>query len=248
MKALLVWTCVGAAALASSTPAIAAPSSCVACHSQLDGPQGDPARHWDVDVHGVAGLGCEACHGGDPSPALAEDAEAAMTPARGFEPAPDRLHIPDFCARCHSDAAFMKQYDPQVRVDQLAEYRTSVHGRLNASGDPDPATCIDCHGVHGILPVDCAGVAGVRDPRARDMRAVSRRREAHGAVRDPDRPARALSPEPARGERCSSAVTPRRRRATTATGTTAPRRRACNRSPSSAATVTGAKRCSSAPR
>jgi hypothetical protein len=47
----------------------------------------------------------------------------------------------------------MKRFNPQARIDQLAEYRTSVHGRLNARGDPVPATCVDCHGVHGIRPV-----------------------------------------------------------------------------------------------
>jgi len=154
MRAWIVLTCIGVAALGGAASAAAAPSSCITCHAQLDGPTAEPTRHWDVDVHGLAGLGCEACHGGDPSPALAEDAEAAMSPARGFAPAPNRLQIPDFCARCHSDAAFMKRFDPQGRVDQLAEYRTSVHGLRNADGDSKPATCIDCHGVHGIRPVD----------------------------------------------------------------------------------------------
>jgi hypothetical protein len=112
-----------------------------------------PVKDWPVDVHAAAGLGCESCHGGDPSPAHAQDALAAMDPKRGFVGAPDRLHIPEFCGRCHSDAAFMKQYDPKLRVDQLVEYRTSTHGRLNAKGDPVPATCIDCHGAHGVRPV-----------------------------------------------------------------------------------------------
>jgi hypothetical protein len=47
----------------------------------------------------------------------------------------------------------MKRYNPQLRVDQYTEYRTSVHGKLNAAGDSKPATCVDCHGVHGIRPV-----------------------------------------------------------------------------------------------
>src|SRR6266540_7241295 len=32
------------------------------------------------------------------------------------------------CGRCHSDAQFMKRYNPALRVDQVAEYATSVHG------------------------------------------------------------------------------------------------------------------------
>jgi hypothetical protein len=105
-------------------------------------------------VHGEIGLGCEACHGGNPSLDTAEDPEAAMDPAHGYEEAPGRLDGPDFCARCHSDADYMRRFNPQARVDQLVEYRTSVHGKRNANGDPVPATCVDCHGVHGIERVD----------------------------------------------------------------------------------------------
>ena len=146
-------TCLSALLFAASiglVRASAEPSSCVVCHEALDDTL---AAALEVDVHHAAGLGCEACHGGDPSPAFAEDAEASMSAARGFRPAPGRLEIAEFCASCHSDATFMKRYDPQARVDQLAEYRTSVHGRRNSEGDPRPATCIDCHGAHGIRPV-----------------------------------------------------------------------------------------------
>jgi len=130
-----------------------APSSCLTCHGQLEGTELAPVTAWPADVHAAAGLGCESCHGGDPSPARADDAVQAMDPKRGFVGAPDRLHVAEFCARCHSDAGYMKQYNPKLRVDQLVEYRTSKHGRLNAAGDPVPATCTNCHGAHGIHPV-----------------------------------------------------------------------------------------------
>jgi hypothetical protein len=40
-----------------------------------------------------------------------------------------------------------------MRVDQVAEFRTSVHGRRLAEGnDPRVATCVSCHPVHGIRP------------------------------------------------------------------------------------------------
>jgi predicted CXXCH cytochrome family protein len=144
---------VGTAMAAPAGNAPVTVSSCVACHAKLDGEARAPVDAWEGDVHAGAGLGCEACHGGDPSPALAEDSDAAMDPKRGFRPAPDRLHVPDFCADCHANADFMKRHNPAARVDQLVEYRTSTHGRLNAKGDSVPAVCTDCHGVHGIRRV-----------------------------------------------------------------------------------------------
>ncbi len=139
-------------------PAPADTSSCIACHRGADESRlRKPVLAWPVDVHAAAGLGCESCHGGDPKRIAAQDpdeaADHAMDPAKGFKPPPDRIEIPQFCARCHSDPAYMKRYNPQLRVDQYTEYRTSVHGKLNAAGDTKPATCVDCHGIHGIRPV-----------------------------------------------------------------------------------------------
>jgi len=128
-------------------------TSCIACHSQLEDEVAESiASSLKADVHAVAGIGCHDCHGGDPSPALADDVEA-MSEDRGFRSSPGRLDVPDFCGKCHSDAQFMKKFNPQVRVDQLTEYRTSTHGKRNASGDETPAVCTDCHGFHGMLPV-----------------------------------------------------------------------------------------------
>ena len=40
-----------------------------------------------------------------------------------------------------------------MRVDQLSEYLTSVHGKRLKQGDAKVAACVDCHGVHNILAV-----------------------------------------------------------------------------------------------
>jgi hypothetical protein len=149
-----------ALAWAAPTPASAqaeargrAEDSCVICHRQTDDETlREPVTLFEDDVHAAAGLGCQDCHGGDPDPERADDIDA-MAPETGFRPAPGRLEVSDFCGRCHADPDYMRQYDPQARVDQLAEYRTSVHGLRNAEGDETPATCIDCHGTHGIRPV-----------------------------------------------------------------------------------------------
>lgn len=88
------------------------------------------------DVHAAAGLTCAACHGD-------QRAETAVA----------RTEIAPRCGRCHSDAAYMRRFDPQVRVDQLAQYVTSVHGQRMRTGETSVATCSDCHGAHGIRRV-----------------------------------------------------------------------------------------------
>jgi predicted CXXCH cytochrome family protein len=57
------------------------------------------------------------------------------------------------CGSCHSSAEFMKHYNPALPVDQVAKYKTSVHGNLNEKGNPDAAECASCHGSHEIQPV-----------------------------------------------------------------------------------------------
>jgi predicted CXXCH cytochrome family protein len=94
------------------------------------------------DIHAAAGLTCTACH------ASAGSAGTYATPAR--------TAIAPLCATCHGDAAYMRRFDPQVRVDQFLQYQTSVHGNRMASGEERVATCTDCHGSHGIKRVNDA--------------------------------------------------------------------------------------------
>lgn len=142
---LLVIIMGGAGQLAAQT----AGSSCVACHEVLGGAMAEPVTAYRQDVHAARGFGCVACHGGD-----AEEAGPdAMDPARGFVGTPRGSAVLQVCGRCHSDPAFMRRYDPALRVDQVAEYLTSVHGRrLMQHGDTNVATCADCHPAHAIRP------------------------------------------------------------------------------------------------
>ena len=166
LLAVLLTTALPAAAAEPSAPA-AGPSavavtSCLHCHgdAELIGDEASVAivHGFANDVHAAVSLSCQDCHGGNPDPALGEDPTAAMDPdfkPSPFRGAPARTAIPAFCGRCHSDPTYMKRFKPDARVDQEEEYRTSRHGLLLAKGDVKVATCIDCHGVHGILrPAD----------------------------------------------------------------------------------------------
>ncbi len=150
-----------AARLASGAPApkLGAPkpapvpvNTCLSCHLSLDDDTlTPPARAFQKDdVHAKAGFTCANCHGGDPTQ---EDMEAAHDAKKGFIGKPTHQQIPGVCAKCHSDAALMKQYNPSLRVDELSEYKTSKHGQMLATGDQHVAECANCHGAHGILPI-----------------------------------------------------------------------------------------------
>ncbi len=125
-------------------------NSCVECHITLEGEIGDPARTIDHDIHLSRAMTCNDCHGGDPSQ---DDKTAAKDPRKGYIGKPKAVDIPAFCGKCHNDASFMRKFNPALRVDQEREYETSVHGKLLKTGNVQVATCISCHGVHGIRSV-----------------------------------------------------------------------------------------------
>ena len=128
-------------------------NSCIECHTRLEGKIGDPARSIKDDIHLSRGLSCNDCHGGDPTQ---DDKVAAKDPRKGYLGRPRTADIPAFCGKCHNDASFMKKFNPALRVDQEKEYVTSVHGQLLKAGNLKVATCISCHGVHGIRAVNDA--------------------------------------------------------------------------------------------
>ncbi len=131
--------------------------ACLQCHSDpnlFDQERLALVEACRQDIHQAAGISCAGCHGGNPDPALAEDMSAAMDPdyrANPYRGVPNRAEIPAFCGRCHSDPVYMKRFKPDARVDQEREYWTSRHGMALRQGDPKPATCVDCHGAHGVL-------------------------------------------------------------------------------------------------
>lgn len=135
--------------LTASAPlrAQAAKNSCLDCHSRLHPPFQVKAEIFAASIHAQKGITCVSCHGGD---ATSDDMSKAMSPASGFKGLIGRKQIPALCASCHSNAAYMRGFDPSLRTDQFSQYQTSVHGILLAKGDTKVAVCTDCHGVHGI--------------------------------------------------------------------------------------------------
>ena len=122
---------------------------CVECHLQQEEKRlSAPARQYENDIHIEHGFTCLSCHGAIP----AGEHGGTVDPELGFIGKPSREQIPVLCGSCHSDIEFMRDYDPSMRTDQLAEYWTSGHGQALQAGDPDVATCVSCHPAHSIRP------------------------------------------------------------------------------------------------
>jgi predicted CXXCH cytochrome family protein len=131
-----------------------AQTSCINCHLQLDDQLKTPTDNLANDSHAKNSISCEGCHGGDADLQFEEDMEAAMDVQKGYIGVPKRSEVPKFCAKCHSDAAYIKRYNPNLPIDQYQQYLTSQHGMKLAGGDTKVAVCTDCHGIHNIQPAN----------------------------------------------------------------------------------------------
>ncbi|MEQ1896465.1 MAG: cytochrome c3 family protein [Vicinamibacterales bacterium] len=155
------------------------PNGCVTCHSaEREASLSAPVAAHRADVHGQRGIGCVECHGGD---ATTADKVKAMSAAAGFKGKLTGQAQVLACARCHSDAAYMRTFSPKQRVDQAVEYAASAHGRRLAEGDTRVATCASCHGAHGVRsasdaqsPVYATNVAGTCGSCHSDARRMTR--------------------------------------------------------------------------
>ncbi len=120
-------------------------NNCFSCHKSDDNLPSDFNKE---DVHFKLGITCADCHGGDIS---SDDEDIAMDENNGFVGAPSKKGTPAFCGKCHTNANYMKRYNPGLQTDQVKEYYTSVHGIQLKKGNNDVATCTNCHTAHSIM-------------------------------------------------------------------------------------------------
>lgn len=135
---LLCLAASAAPALGGTAPQAHGPTEgCTVCH-------GKERVQLARGVHARTGLTCVTCHGGVPEAIETETAHAG-----DFRSLADPRAVVSTCGDCHSDVERMRVTG--LRTDQLALYRTSRHGSvLFETGNPDVATCADCHGSHEI--------------------------------------------------------------------------------------------------
>jgi hypothetical protein len=122
-------------------------NSCLDCHATLEEEKHiKVVADWERSIHAERQVTCVDCHGGDPSVSTQDEAKS---PDAGYVGVPNKTSIPALCASCHADVTQMRQYD--LPTDQYAKYRESIHGLRLAEGDPNVATCADCHSGHMVL-------------------------------------------------------------------------------------------------
>lgn len=105
-----------------------------------------------LEKHDSRAAQCVSCHG-----------------VHGIRPAKDpqskvyAQRVPETCGACHADpktmAGFTKADGSPLPVTQLAEYKTSIHGKALARGDLGAPRCNTCHGNHAATPPGIAGVS-----------------------------------------------------------------------------------------
>ena len=123
-----------AALLAVAGPAVAGGAgSCASCHRGVKGTSdlSHTYADWRRSVHAAAGVGCEACHGGDPARAGREAAHAGVLPSGQAASRVYFTAIPKTCGACHAK--------------ELAAFRRSAHYRELQTSGRGP-NCITCHG------------------------------------------------------------------------------------------------------
>ena len=122
-------------------------SGCVTCHEMMGDDLAKPVELAPRDLHTKKNIGCSECHGGNPN---TDDMFEAKDETFLGKPSP--TEVPEFCGRCHSDSNYMRNHNPILPTDQVAKYKTSLHGQKLAEGDENVATCVSCHSVHDIAP------------------------------------------------------------------------------------------------
>ena len=132
-------------------------NQCVACHGTPDLWEGETLHLFvkvdelAADVHWQQGIRCQDCHGGNANTFELREAHAIED---GFRKVETPADIPGFCGHCHSNAEYMRRYNPDARTNHTERFWSSVHGKhLKETGGTEAATCTSCHPKHAERPL-----------------------------------------------------------------------------------------------
>lgn len=150
-----------AAAPGASAQARRVSDQCVTCHARL--PESSGAGHgfaaWRGSPHAAAGVGCAACHGGNPAAASAAGAHRGVVRSGDTASAVFFARIPDTCGRCHAaEAGYFRSsvHYARLRSDGHGPNCVTCHGSMATTVlTPERVlgTCSACHSAGGVAPL-----------------------------------------------------------------------------------------------
>lgn len=107
--------------------------SCVACHQKLK--SSSLLEHnyadWKNSIHAKKGIGCEACHGGNPQAMDPVKAHQGVLPSGDKKSSVYFQNVAQTCGKCHSE--------------EYKEFKKSSHYRMLQNTGKGP-NCLTCHG------------------------------------------------------------------------------------------------------
>ena len=107
---------------------------CATCHfaNIPDVPGASHLGEWAASPHAAAGVGCESCHGGNPTTVVPSEAHRGVESPRLAWSRVAPAHLPATCGACHAA--------------ERDAFRRSPHDAPLASGVANAPTCSTCHG------------------------------------------------------------------------------------------------------
>jgi hypothetical protein len=132
-----------ALAVAAFAPASAQQSRCADCHFATPPPTSVIAsrewdvhlRNWDLSAHSRNGVGCDKCHGGNPTTFEPMMAHRGILHWTNPESPVHRMNLPKTCGTCHAGP--------------FVAFQKSRHFALLQGANPVVPTCTTCHGNAG---------------------------------------------------------------------------------------------------
>ena len=133
-------------------------NNCVICHSSLLEPVRVSAHfyEWLNSAHEKKGVGCDKCHGGDPSAKVAKTAHTGMLRAAFPQSSLNPKNLPATCGSCHQEvvSAFVgsKHYQ-KLQESGTGPSCSTCHHHMATSVITWPpetsALCANCHNKSG---------------------------------------------------------------------------------------------------
>ncbi|MBI3948909.1 MAG: hypothetical protein HY314_00400 [Acidobacteria bacterium] len=137
-------------------------NQCAGCHSKITAPLSLSNKYfeWHVSLHRDNNIGCEKCHGGDPTTKDKSKAHQEVLPVADRQSKVHPANLPDTCSACHDGLikSFVRSgHYQKLKESNLGPSCTTCHAHMASAVVQTPAEaaalCARCHNtVGGPLP------------------------------------------------------------------------------------------------